>query len=102
MTHCAETVLQRFDLSYRVMKLCSGDTGFSARTTYDIEVWLPVRMKARECIEISSCSNCGDFQARRMRARFKNDQSKSNELVHTLNGSGLRLDNDCYSGKWSM
>ncbi|MEC8728239.1 MAG: serine--tRNA ligase [Candidatus Puniceispirillales bacterium] len=92
MTHCAETVLQRLDLSYRVMKLCSGDTGFSARTTYDIEVWLPGQNEGKGMYrEISSCSNCGDFQARRMRARFKNDQSKSNELVHTLNGSGLAV-----------
>ncbi len=92
MTHCAETILQRLDLSYRVMKLCSGDTGFSARTTYDIEVWLPGQNEGRGMYrEISSCSNCGDFQARRMRARFKNDQSKSNELVHTLNGSGLAV-----------
>jgi seryl-tRNA synthetase len=92
MTSCAETILQRLDLSYRVMKLCSGDTGFSAKTTYDIEVWLPGQNEGKGMYrEISSCSNCGDFQARRMRARYKNEENKSNELVHTLNGSGLAV-----------
>ncbi len=92
MTSCAETILQRLNLSYRVMKLCSGDTGFSARTTYDIEVWLPGQNEGKGMYrEISSCSNCGDFQARRMRARYKSTESKSNAFVHTLNGSGLAL-----------
>lgn len=92
MTSCAETILQRLDLSYRVMKLCSGDTGFSAQTTYDIEVWLPGQNEGKGMYrEISSCSNCGDFQARRMKARYKSGESKSNELVHTLNGSGLAV-----------
>jgi seryl-tRNA synthetase len=92
MTSCAETILKRLDLSYRVMKLCSGDTGFSAKTTYDIEVWLPGQNEGKGMYrEISSCSNCGDFQARRMRARYKNEENKSNELVHTLNGSGLAV-----------
>lgn len=83
----AEKILQKLNLPYRVMKLCAGDTGFSARKTYDIEVWLPSQNTYRE---ISSISNCGDFQARRMKARFKNADGK-NEFVHTLNGSGLAL-----------
>src|SRR6056300_1219807 len=92
MTSCAEAILNRLGLPYRVMKLCSGDTGFSARTTYDIEVWLPGQDEGKGMYrEISSCSNCGDFQARRMRARFKNETSKGNEFVHTLNGSGLAV-----------
>jgi len=92
MTSCAEAILKRLELPYRVMKLCSGDTGFSARTTYDIEVWLPGQDEGKGMYrEISSCSNCGDFQARRMRARYKNENSKSNEFVHTLNGSGLAV-----------
>ena len=90
MTNCAETILQRLELPYRVMHLCAGDTGFSARSTYDIEVWLPGQNDGKGMYrEISSCSNCGDFQARRMRARFKSDDG--NELVHTLNGSGLAI-----------
>ncbi len=85
---CAEEVLKRLDLPYRVMLLCSGDTGFSAKKTYDIEVWLPGQGQYRE---ISSCSNCGDFQARRMKARFKKENSKTTDFVHTLNGSGLAI-----------
>ncbi|HTH18033.1 MAG TPA: serine--tRNA ligase [Magnetospirillum sp.] len=86
MTQCAETILQRLGLPYRVIVLCTGDMGFSAQKTYDIEVWLPGQNRYRE---ISSCSNCGDFQARRMKGRFKSD--KGNRLVHTLNGSGLAV-----------
>ena len=90
MTNCAETILQRLELPYRVMHLCAGDTGFSARSTYDIEVWLPGQNDGKGMYrEISSCSNCGDFQARRMRARFKT--ADGNALVHTLNGSGLAV-----------
>ena len=88
MTKAAENILQKLKLPYRVMMLCSGDTGFSARKTYDIEVWLPSQNMYRE---ISSCSNCGDFQARRMKARYKSAATKTNEFVHTLNGSGLAV-----------
>jgi seryl-tRNA synthetase len=88
MTGCAEAVLQRLGLPYRVMALCSGDMGFSARKTYDLEVWLPGQDRYRE---ISSCSNCGDFQARRMNARFKAKGDKGTRFVHTLNGSGLAV-----------
>ena len=88
MLGCAEEVLKRLGLHYRVMALCAGDTGFSARKTYDIEVWLPAQNTFRE---ISSCSNCGDFQARRMKARFKRKDAKETEFVHTLNGSGLAV-----------
>jgi seryl-tRNA synthetase len=88
MTACAEAVLQRLELPYRVMVLCSGDTGFAARKTYDLEVWLPGQGRYRE---ISSCSNCGDFQARRMRARFRPKGERRTEFVHTLNGSGLAV-----------
>jgi seryl-tRNA synthetase len=88
MTACAEAVLQRLELPYRVVVLCSGDTGFAARKTYDLEVWLPGQGRYRE---ISSCSNCGDFQARRMRARFRPEGERRTELVHTLNGSGLAV-----------
>ncbi len=88
MTACAEAVLQRLELPYRVIILCSGDTGFQARKTYDIEVWLPGQGRYRE---ISSCSNCGDFQARRMRARFRPKGERRTEFVHTLNGSGLAV-----------
>jgi seryl-tRNA synthetase len=88
MTACAEAVLQRLELPYRVVVLCSGDTGFQARKTYDIEVWLPGQGRYRE---ISSCSNCGDFQARRMRARFRAKDERRTEFVHTLNGSGLAV-----------
>ena len=88
MTACAEAVLQRLNLPYRVMLLCTGDMGFSARKTYDIEVWLPGQNTYRE---ISSCSNCGDFQARRMNARFRRAGEKGAAFVHTLNGSGIAV-----------
>jgi seryl-tRNA synthetase len=87
MTACAEEVLKRLELPFRTMLLCAGDMGFAAKKTYDIEVWLPSQGKYRE---ISSCSNCGDFQARRMHARFRNKEGKT-EFVHTLNGSGLAV-----------
>ena len=83
----AEAILQKLDLPYRVMALCSGDMGFGAAKTYDLEVWLPAQNAYRE---ISSCSNCETFQARRMQARFRNALGKP-ELVHTLNGSGLAV-----------
>jgi hypothetical protein len=83
----AEVILQRLELPYRVMVLCTGDMGFGAAKTYDLEVWLPAQQTYRE---ISSCSNCEDFQARRMQARFRNAQGKP-ELLHTLNGSGLAV-----------
>lgn len=83
----AEAILKKLELPYRVITLCTGDMGFSAARTYDLEVWLPAQNTYRE---ISSCSNCEAFQARRMQARFKNAQGK-NELVHTLNGSGLAV-----------
>jgi seryl-tRNA synthetase len=83
----AEAILQKLELPYRVMALCTGDMGFGAAKTYDLEVWLPAQNTFRE---ISSCSNCDAFQARRMQTRFKNAQGK-NELVHTLNGSGLAV-----------
>ena len=88
MTQAAETVLKRLGLSFRTMKLCAGDMGFSARKTYDIEVWLPGQGRYRE---ISSCSNCGDFQARRMDARYRPSGEKGTRFVHTLNGSGLAV-----------
>jgi seryl-tRNA synthetase len=88
MTACAEEVLKRLGLAYRVMTLSTGDMGFAARKTYDIEVWLPGQQTYRE---ISSCSNCGDFQARRMRARFRPAEGKGTGFVHTLNGSGLAV-----------
>lgn len=88
MTHAAETVLQRLDLHFRRMLLCSGDMGFTARKTYDLEVWLPGQKAYRE---ISSCSNCGDFQARRMNARYRPQGEKGTRFVHTLNGSGLAV-----------
>lgn len=88
MTGCAETVLQRLGLPYRVLALCSGDMGFSARKTYDLEVWLPGQGRYRE---ISSCSNTGDFQARRMKARFRPEGEKATRFVHTLNGSGVAV-----------
>ena len=87
-TKCAEEVLKRLVLPYRVMRLCTGDMGFSARMTYDIEVWLPGQNAYRE---ISSCSLCGDFQARRMDARYKPTDGKGTRFVHTLNGSGLAV-----------
>lgn len=88
MTSCAEAVLERLDLPYRRMLLCTGDMGFSARKTFDLEVWLPGQQRYRE---ISSCSNCGDFQARRMNARYRPDGEKGTRFVHTLNGSGLAV-----------
>lgn len=92
MTSCAETILQRLGLAYRVMLLSSGDTGFSARRTYDIEVWLPGQEEGEGAYrEISSCSNCGPFQARRMKARFRAAGEKETRFVHTLNGSGLAI-----------
>ena len=87
MVACAEEILKRLELPFRTMLLCTGDMGFSARKTYDLEVWLPSQGKYRE---ISSISNCGDFQARRMNARFRNKDGKT-EFVHTLNGSGLAV-----------
>ena len=88
MTGCAEEVLRRLQLPYRVVSLSTGDLGFSARKTYDLEVWLPGQDRYRE---ISSCSNCGDFQARRMGARFRPSGGRGTEFVHTLNGSGLAV-----------
>lgn len=88
MTGCAEAVLKALELPFRRMLLCKGDMGFGARKTYDLEVWLPSQGTYRE---ISSCSNCGDFQARRMDARFKRAGEKKTEFVHTLNGSGLAV-----------
>lgn len=93
MTRCAEGILERLELPYRTMMLCAGDMGFGARKTYDLEVWLPSQNTYRE---ISSCSNCGDFQARRMDARYREAPSGDNpkpkpEFVHTLNGSGLAV-----------
>ena len=92
MTNCAEKILQRLELPYRVIKLCSGDTGFSAQQTYDIEVWLAGQDDGRGMYrEISSCSNCGPFQARRMRARFRDCATGDTSFLHTLNGSGLAV-----------
>ncbi len=88
MTKCAETVLQRLGLPYRVMVLSTGDMGFASQKTYDIEVWLPGQGMHRE---ISSCSNCGDFQARRMNARYRPKGAKETRLLHTLNGSGVAV-----------
>ncbi|NNU17328.1 serine--tRNA ligase [Parvularcula sp. ZS-1/3] len=88
MTHCAEEVLKRLDLPFRTMLLCSGDIGFGAAKTYDLEVWLPSQGTYRE---ISSCSNTRGFQARRMNARFRREGQKKPDFVHTLNGSGLAI-----------
>jgi seryl-tRNA synthetase len=88
MTGCAEAVLQRLELPFRTMLLCAGDMGFTARKTYDLEVWMPSQGVYRE---ISSCSNCGDFQARRMDARFRTPGEKGTQYLHTLNGSGLAV-----------
>ncbi len=89
MTQIAEEILKQLELPYRVMLLCSGDMGFAAKKTYDLEVWLPSQSKYRE---ISSCSNCGDFQARRMKTRYVNDViSREKNFVHTLNGSALAV-----------
>ena len=87
-TVCAERVLELLEVPYRRMLLCSGDMGFAARRTYDIEVWLPGQNAYRE---ISSCSHCGDFQARRMNSRFRPKDGKATRFVHTLNGSGLAV-----------
>ena len=84
----AEKVLQQLNLPYRVVELCCGDLGFSAKKTFDLEVWIPSQSKYRE---ISSCSNCGDFQSRRMNTRFRNDTTKNIEYIHTLNGSGVAV-----------
>jgi seryl-tRNA synthetase len=84
----AEAILQKLELPYRTVILCTGDTGFSAQKTYDLEVWLPGQQKYRE---ISSCSNVGDFQARRMSARYRNPETGKPEFLHTLNGSGLAV-----------
>ena len=88
MTECAESLLKALELPFRTVVLCSGDTGFGARKTYDLEVWLPGQERYRE---ISSCSNCGDFQARRMNARCRPKGTKDTRFVHTLNGSGLAI-----------
>jgi seryl-tRNA synthetase len=88
LTGHAEVILQRLELPYRVVTLCTGDLGFSSAKTYDIEVWLPGQGKYRE---ISSCSNFLDFQARRMKARWRNPETGKPELLHTLNGSGLAV-----------
>lgn len=88
MLNAAEEILKQLELPYRIMLLCSGDTGFQSKKTYDLEVWLPGQNKYRE---ISSCSNCGDFQARRMKARYKEFHGNKNYFVHTLNGSGLAI-----------
>ena len=88
MTTCAQNILEGLELPYRTVVLCSGDTGFGAQRTHDIEVWLPGQNTFRE---ISSCSVCGDFQARRMNARFRRDADAKPEFVHTLNGSGLAV-----------
>ena len=88
MTRCAEAVLEKLGLPYRKVLLCTGDMGFGATKTYDLEVWLPSQQTYRE---ISSCSNCGDFQARRMQARWRNPATGKPEPVHTLNGSGVAV-----------
>ena len=88
MTKCAEGILEALNLPYRTVALCVGDIGFGARRTHDIEVWLPGQNTYRE---ISSCSSCGDFQARRMNARFKPATGGKPEFLHTLNGSGLAV-----------
>jgi seryl-tRNA synthetase len=88
MLSCAEEVLRRLDLHYRVMTLSTGDMGFASQKTYDIEVWLPGQKAYRE---ISSCSICGEFQARRMNARYRSTQGRRVRYVHTLNGSGVAV-----------
>jgi seryl-tRNA synthetase len=88
LTHDAESLLQELELPYRVVALCAGDTGFNAAKTYDIEVWIPSGNSYRE---ISSCSNCTDFQARRAAIRFRRGARGKPEFVHTLNGSGLAI-----------
>jgi seryl-tRNA synthetase len=88
MTECAESVLKKLELPFRTIVLCAGDMGFASRKTYDIEVWMPGQNTYRE---ISSCSNCGDFQGRRMNARSRAQGDKQTEFVHTLNGSGVAI-----------
>lgn len=88
MVNCAERILQKLNLPYRVITLCSGDLGFSAAKTYDIEVWVPSQNKYRE---ISSCSNTEDFQARRAMIKYRAKDDKKSYFVHTLNGSGLAV-----------
>lgn len=88
MTECAENILKKLKLPYRTVSLCAGDIGFGSMKTYDIEVWLPGQGRYRE---VSSCSNCGDFQARRMKARFRSAGAKDTQFVHTLNGSGVAV-----------
>jgi seryl-tRNA synthetase len=88
LTGHAEKILQKLDLPYRMVRLCGGDLGFSAAVTYDLEVWLPGQQKYRE---ISSCSSFGDYQARRMQARWRNPETGKPELLHTINGSGLAV-----------
>jgi seryl-tRNA synthetase len=88
MVECAESILKRLEMPFRTVLLCAGDMGFTARKTYDLEVWLPSQGIYRE---ISSCTNCGDFQARRMDARCKRAGEKGARFVHTLNGSGLAV-----------
>ena len=88
MVAAAESILQALELPYRKVLLCTGDMGATARKTFDLEVWLPGQAAYRE---ISSISNCGDYQARRMNARFKPEGSKKTEFLHTLNGSGLAV-----------
>jgi seryl-tRNA synthetase len=88
MLNCAESILKKLELPFRTIVLCAGDMGFASRKTYDIEVWVPSQNKYRE---ISSCSNCGDIQSRRMKTRFKRPNAKDTEFVHTLNGSGVAI-----------
>ena len=88
MLNCAENILKKLELPFRTIVLCSGDMGFASRKTYDIEVWVPSQNKYRE---ISSCSNCGDIQSRRMKTRFKRPNAKDTDFVHTLNGSGVAI-----------
>ena len=88
LTQNAEEVLKRLDLHYRVVALCTGDLGFSGAKTYDLELWMPNR---NDFLEISSCTNCGDFQARRANIRFRQESKARPEFVHTLNGSGVAL-----------
>jgi seryl-tRNA synthetase len=86
--HSAESILQKLELPYKVIELCTGDLGFHSKKTYDLEVWVPSENTYRE---ISSCSNCGDFQSRRMNARYREIKSTESIYVHTLNGSGLAV-----------
>ncbi len=88
LTSHAEAILRKLELPYRVVSLCAGDMGANAAKTYDIEVWIPSQQRYRE---ISSCSNFEDFQARRMLGRYRHPEAKKNELLHTLNGSGLAV-----------